>query len=702
MNKRVLVILLVCILRGGPAMSDEMLFDFEKDFSVAAVETHDTKVSVSPSRDGVALRIESYHKEEWPGIVLKAPGGKWDLSSRERIVLEVKNVGANAVTVSCRVDNPGADGSKNSITGSITLSPGQAGTIAVPFKRKPVLGGVELKFNGMRGFPVGAPGENTIDPSNIVQLIIFVGQPKEDHVFEIDNVRAAGEYAVPKVDPAMFFPFIDMFGQYKHKDWPGKVHSVEELRARIDEESKDIAQKPTPSDWDEYGGLAKGPTLKTTGFFHPEKYKGKWWLVDPKGKLFFSHGIDCVGAFGWGATPIEDRNNWFEGLPAQDSEFKMFFSRHNCIIGDFKGRQPMCFDFIGANLFRKHGPEWQKKAAEMSHARLRSWGMNTIANWSDPATYLMHKTPYVVSVHFGGKEIEGSEGYWGKFKDVFDPDFKQQLQKSLAREKGKSAGDPWCIGYFVDNEISWGDETSLPLAVLASSSTQVAKQAFVEDLKAKYETIGRLNGKWGTDYVSWDALLESRTAPDKNKAADDFRAFYVRIAEQYFKICKEAVKEIAPNNLYLGCRFAWVNDSAAKAAAKYCDVVSYNLYFRRSVADFKYPGGDVPLIIGEFHFGALDRGMFHGGLGYAENQADRVAAYKEYVTSVLNHTQFVGCHWFQYRDEPTTGRPLDGENYQCGFVDIADTPYAETVTACREIGYNMYKMRLGVGEKKGK
>ena len=119
-------------------------------------------------------------------------------------------------------------------------------------------------------------------------------------------------------------------------------------------------------------------------------------------------------------------------------------------------------------------------------------------------------------------------------------------------------------------------------------------------------------------------------------------------------------------------------------------MVSYNLY-RRSVADFKYPGGDKPLIIGEFHFGALDRGMFHTGLVPVENQAARAQAYKDYVLGALRHPQFVGTHWFQWKDEPTTGRVYDEENYQIGFVDVADTPYRETIAASREVGARLYR-----------
>ena len=306
----------------------------------------------------------------------------------------------------------------------------------------------------------------------------------------------------------------------------------------------------------------------------------------------------------------------------------------------------------------------------------------------------MRKTPYVVSVNFGGKLLEGSAGYWGKFRDVFDPGFKEAARKSMAWQKDKTAGDPWCIGYFLDNEISWGNDVSLAVAALISPPDQPAKKVFVDDLKAKYKTIENLNQTWGTQHISWDALLESREAPDLKKADADLAAFYTKSAEIYFKTCRDVVKEVAPDNLYLGCRFSSVNDRAVQAAAKYCDVISYNFY-RRDISNFRLPLElDKPVIVGEFHFGALDRGMFHTGLVPTENQDQRAAAYKNYVNGALKNPFFVGTHWFQYGDQATTGRG-DGENYQIGFLNVTDTPYPETIQACREVGYGMYEYRLG-------
>jgi len=418
----------------------------------------------------------------------------------------------------------------------------------------------------------------------------------------------------------------------------------------------------------------------------------KWWLVDPDGHLFWSHGVDAVGRTD--ATPIEERETWFENFPGAQPDYREFLGTGFALKGHYAGRTVKTFSFAGANLKRKYGEHWREDNSATVHARLRSWGLNTIANWSEPGLYLQRHTAYTDNIGSDrAKLIDGSEGYWGRFPDVFDASFATGLRREMDSKTNSSATDPWCIGYFCDNEMSWGDETSLALGVLRSPAEQPAKREFVSNLQAKYTEITRLNTAWGTTIASWDELLASRTGPDAAKARVDLTAFYVKLAETYFRTVREAIKAVAPEHLYLGCRFAWVNDLVARAAGKYCDVVSYNLY-RREIAEFKYPGGDMPLLVGEFHLGALDRGLFHTGLVPVENQAARAKAYRDYVLGALRHPQFVGTHWFQWQDEPVIGRVYDEENYQIGFVDVADTPYPELIAASREIGREIYRDRM--------
>ena len=101
---------------------------------------------------------------------------------------------------------------------------------------------------------------------------------------------------------------------------------------------------------------------------------------------------------------------------------------------------------------------------------------------------------------------------------------------------------------------------------------------------------------------------------------------------------------------------------------------------------------DRPCLIGEFHFGALDRGMFHGGLVPVKSQQERGENYVAYVKSVLRLKAFVGCHWFQYADEALTGR-FDGENYNIGLVTVTDLPYPELTGAATRINKRVYEIR---------
>jgi hypothetical protein len=126
-------------------------------------------------------------------------------------------------------------------------------------------------------------------------------------------------------------------------------------------------------------------------------------------------------------------------------------------------------------------------------------------------------------------------------------------------------------------------------------------------------------------------------------------------------------------------------------------VVSFNIYAvtpeqKRMAAMEPF---DKPCIIGEFHFGALDRGMFHTGLVAASDQQARAAMYRDYLHNALDNPRLVGCHWFQYLDQPLTGRQYDGENYNIGFVTVTDTPYPEMVKAAREVHAGAYARRWG-------
>ena len=168
-----------------------------------------------------------------------------------------------------------------------------------------------------------------------------------------------------------------------------------------------------------------------------------------------------------------------------------------------------------------------------------------------------------------------------------------------------------------------------------------------------------------------------------------------------YRLCREEIKRVAPKQLYLGDRICWSNIVVLETAAKYCDVVSVNLYeYRASNIHFegyRFDHINKPLLISEYSFGCSDRGHGLANLTRVTSQEARATGLRRFLGEILVDPRFVGAHYFMYVDEPVTGRTSDGENAQFGIVDITDRPYPELVAACREMGSAIYGIRAAVG-----
>ena len=303
----------------------------------------------------------------------------------------------------------------------------------------------------------------------------------------------------------------------------------------------------------------------------------------------------------------------------------------------------------------------------------------------------MDRTPYMDRFEVVSVSLPGTGGWW-PVMDPYDPSFVASLEKQLIDRK-RELEDPWCLGFFVDNEIAWGHPTNMAEVILKCPADQAAKKHFMSVLKDKYVTINALNKAWGTTFASWNALAENRKAVktnDKNRA--DYLEFNRGVIHKYYSNIRDAFDRLAPGVLYMGCRFAGYTPDLVSIGAEYCDVISYNIY-DFTLDKVQLPEGvDKPIMIGEFHFGAQDRGMFHCSQVEVESQEKRGEAYIRYVESALRHHNVIGVHWHQFSDQATTAR-FCGENLQVGFTDVCDTPYPETVDAIRNIGYRMYEFR---------
>ncbi len=678
---------------AGQAQSLRPLYPGPRGFEARFLEGAGATFFLRGKGEKRRVLVRTDPKERWPGVRFHPPGRAWDLSDQLALAAEVRNDGKVPAHISLRADC-GKLGRKDVfIQTTRTLDPGRKALLFLPLLPY-YPQGKKLSFPGMRK---GPPFSTSFDPSWITRILVFATGREKRRRFSVLSLGTAGKGGtVDRLPPPWkFFPLIDRFGQYTHRSWPGKTYSVEEMRGRLREEEKDLAAHPPPRDRDRFGGWSKGPAFGATGSFRVTKYRGKWWLLDPEGRLFWSFGLNCLGLRL--PTPISRRKNLFSFLPGRKSPAGAFYGKSFLApLGFYAGKTPYeTYDYFGLNLSRKYGASWQGKFVALTMRRLKSWGFNTTGNWSDRVMLEAKRVPYVVPIHYPCPPIQGSKGYWGKFPDVFHPRFRANLRSRLSLEKTRSARDLWCLGYFVDNELSWGKRASdLARASWQSPASQPARKALFQFLERRYKRVQALNEAWGAGFKSWKEVRNLKAPPGGGKAEADLAAFGRLLFETYFRTVRGEVRRAAPKKLYLGCRFSTANAEAVRAAARFCDVLSFNWY-AYSVADKKLPQGvDKPVLVGEFHFGALDRGLFHPGLRPAANQAHRAKLFLSYVEGALRNPFIVGAHWFKYQDEPTTGR-FDGENFQIGFIDTCDTPYPEMVQAARAVGQKLYPLRAG-------
>ena len=673
--------------------------DFSSSNVLARLSMANAKLDWSPQG---AVCIE-FQKAMWPGVRFaagKAYESK-DWSGAGGLALDLRNPGTEPLEVHVRVDDSEkADSHHHCRSGGAILAPGERVTVVMPFGEA---------VSGMKAGPpmtsdpaarmLSTNWGDPLDKSHIIGFLIFLAKPEQPRSLEL-----LGVHWLPKTD---LRGIVDRFGQYSRAEWPGKVHEEGELAQRRVEEERWLQANPPPADRDEFGGWSAGPQLKTTGFFRtalvadgkeaePQSTNHelritnhdspRWWLVTPTGHLFWSIGSTCVRPDAGG--PVRGREEMFAWLP--DGAAK---------AGNV--------DFYRVNLRRKYGEDWLAGWVAASCARLPAWGFTTIANWSDEATYRPHKVPFTATVSLRRLPLISAEtvkfvpGPAHRLPDYFDEKFPVQVDAAVAKATAEWREDPWCVGYFVDNELAWdswaqggaGGSYTVAREAIGAPATLAARQMLVKMLREKYETVEAWSKAWGMTATSWDERL-TLTEKQLNAASRaDCSAFLTALAERYFSVVSAAMKKHAPKQLYLGCRFAIRPTEVVAVAAKYCDVVSFNIYNRHVVPERWKSLNELgkPVVIGEFHFGATDRGMFHPGLGPTANQAARAAAYSDYVRDAAAMPAIVGCHWFQYADEALTGR-FDGENYNIGLVSVTDTPYPELRDAARAVNSQVYQL----------
>jgi hypothetical protein len=446
-------------------------------------------------------------------------------------------------------------------------------------------------------------------------------------------------------------PLVDEFGQAAHPSWSGKAASLDDLRKAWRDEEQSLA--PADQGLCRYGGYAS-TSAKATGFFRVERVDGRWWFVDPDGHLFLSLGADVVSPVM--AGPAAGREAFFRALPPPT------------LLPARRRDDETGVSFLTWNLQRRFGDGWLAGWADLTFRRMDAWGLNTVANWSDERLRAAGRKPYVIPLE---SWITGVS-YLG-LPDVYSEAFVRAADERARRQCAPRRNDPWLLGYFPANEPPF-PQKELQTAGLVLAGPKTATRAALE--------------KW----------LAAGDTEDRRKE------FVGDAFDRYVQVTSAAVRKHDPNHLNLGMRSGGRPTPAEIRAARAFDVYSVNVYREEVAADRVKEISELtgkPILIGEFHFGTPGRGMA-ASLVQVRDQAERGKAYRYYVENALAMPELVGTHYFQWADQPSTGR-FDGENYNIGLVDVTDRPYPDLVAALRETHGRVLRLHRGeiepVGER---
>ena len=424
-----------------------------------------------------------------------------------------------------------------------------------------------------------------------------------------------------------------------------------------------VAQKV--SSFPPYHGVANA------GFFRTAKdADGRWHFVDPLGKPFFLAGVGSAN-------------------PRGDYNAKLGYAPY------------------GRTVARKYPSvsDWSTNTL----ARLTSWGFNMV---SSPEKTLLHRgLPHATILSIGTMMSSSGDydilpcdgGPCTAFPNVFSPKFEAYCRYVARRQCAPNKDDPWLIGYYIDNELSWWGD-------MRKFSTPPARGLFDACAKKPAGHSAR---------VALEAFLKERGIASPEAAPVEVTREFIRlIARRYFEITTRAIREADPNHLVLGCRFAGLRSSDPvvwEECGRYCDVVSANVYpmvdLDRGVAlnglhAKARPIADViaeraamagkPVIVTEWSFTALDSGLpcTHGAGQRFFTQRERAAAAGVFARTLYALPCCAGYVFFKWSDQPACGRKSEkSENSNYGLVNADDEPWPELVAALAEVQNDPAKWR---------
>ena len=381
---------------------------------------------------------------------------------------------------------------------------------------------------------------------------------------------------------------------------------------------------------------------------------GVWWFVAPDGRREFLNTVTTVQPFQVG----------------RDERGVHFVSR------DWNG-SPGKYD---GDL-----NDWAQKTI----ARVHETGFKGLGAWCHP---IFHQFDVPVT-----RDLNVWKYYSGTNYRLYDPDWAATAEKTITKAVQPLKDNKNLVGYYSDNELDWSDASVGPSRYFDDLPYGDAnRKQVISTVQTLWPTLAEYNKAWNADLKGWDQLeRQPKLLREPDEAyAKLLDTWLDKLAGDYFKTTSELIRKHDPNHLILGVRFAGFAPKAiVRASRNYTDAQSINYYVSDGLLDpdmFKmiHEESNQPVILTEYGFHSLDgRSGNRNSFGFqaqVPDQQARADAYRLFTTRLARTPYVIGADWFQWSDEPASGRSSDGEDVNFGVVDVDDKPYELLTDAIKE------------------
>ena len=326
--------------------------------------------------------------------------------------------------------------------------------------------------------------------------------------------------------------------------------------------------------------------------------------------------------------------------------------------------------------------------ANATLARVHEAGFKGLGAWCHP---VFHTLDVPITRDLNVWKHHGPKDYM-----LYSPDWMKVADEVIARAVTPLKDNKNLVGYYTDNELDWSDASIGPAVYFDGlASDNPNRVEVIRTIQTLWPSVMEYNAAWNASIKDWSELnAQSKLSREASDAYAKLLSVWIeKAATRYFKAMHDMIRKHDPNHLILGVRYAgFAPAEVVRASRGYVDAQSINYYVSDAMLDpdlFKrmFEEADAPLILTEYGFHALDgrsgnRNTF-GFQAQVPDQQARADAYEAFTTRLARLPYFIGADWFQWSDEPPSGRSSDGEDVNFGVVDVDDRIYKTLAESVR-------------------